>query len=222
MEDSQRAAELAKKHNIDVGLHINFTQKLTQQNSVRLLCDYHTRIARFLTKNKYNFLIYNPALRKQFEYVFQLQLAEFERLYGFLPSHIDGHHHMHLCTNMVIDAVIPTGQKVRRNPHFGRGEKSIPNRLYRMVIDKWLARRYLIADYFFSLEERINNGRLPSALALANTSIVEFETHPELESEYEWLMGNACARAIANLQKGTYAQLKFFVSPISNLSSKNG
>lgn len=207
MEDSQRAADLAREYSIDAGLHLNFTQELTQRIHGSLLCDYHDRIVGFLTGNKYNFLIYNPALRKQFEYVFQVQLEEFERLYGTSPSHIDGHHHMHLCANMLIETIIPEGQKVRRNFSFARGEKSSLNRMYRAVIDKWLARRYLMTDYLFSLSERIKTGRLARAFELAKVSCVELETHPELAEEFEWLMGNACVQAVSNLQRGTYAQL---------------
>ena len=207
MEDSQRAADLAREYSIDVGLHLNFTQELTHRNHNSLFCNYHDRIAGFLTRNKYNLLIYNPALRKQFEYVFQVQFDEFERLYGASPSHINGHHHMHLCTNMLLDTIIPIGQKVRRHFTFARGEKSSLNRIYRSVINKFLARRYLTTDYLFSLSERIKTGRLSRALELAKTSSVELETHPELGEEFEWLIGNACVQAVSNLEKGTYSQL---------------
>lgn len=221
MSDSQRAAELAREYNIDVGLHLNFTQELTQRINSSLLCDYHDRIAGFLTKNKYNFLIYNRALRRQFEYVFQAQIEEFERLYGTSPSHIDGHHHMHLCANMLIGSIIPKGQKVRRNFSFARREKSFLNRMYRAAIDKWLARRYLTADYLFSLSERIKTGRLARALELAKLWIVELETHPELVEDFEWLMGDACVQAFSSLQRRNYAQLKVSVYPGNSSSNKN-
>jgi predicted glycoside hydrolase/deacetylase ChbG (UPF0249 family) len=219
MEDSLRAAELANDCNLDVGLHLNFTQELSQRIHNSLFCDYHSRIVGFLNGKKYNFLIYNPALRKQFEYVFQVQLAEFEHLYGTSPSHIDGHHHMHLCANMLIKTILPKGQKVRRNFTFARGEKSLLNRMYRAGIDKWLARRYLTTDYLFSLADCMKNDRLVRALGLAKSAIVELQTHPALTEEFEWLMGDACIQAIANLQRGTYAQLN--ISNHSRNNSKN-
>jgi predicted glycoside hydrolase/deacetylase ChbG (UPF0249 family) len=221
MEDSQRAADLVREYSIDVGLHLNFTQELTERIHSSLLCDYHDRIIGFLTRTKYNFLIYNPILRKEFEYVFQVQLEEFERLYDMSPSHIDGHHHMHLCANMLIDSIIPEGQKVRRNFTFARGEKSLLNRMYRAAIDKWLVRRYLTADYLFSLSESIKTGRLGRALELSKTSSVELETHPELAGEYEWLMGNEWVQALSNLQRGTYAQLNTFLSRKNNSPMKD-
>lgn len=208
MDDSIRAADLAKESGIDMGLHLNFTQELTQKINNSLLYEYHDRILKFLTKNKYYFLIYNPALRKQFQYVFQLQLEEFEHLYGTSPLHINGHHHMHLCTNMLIKSIIPEGQKVRRNFSFERGEKSLLNRTYRATIDKWLSRKYFTTDYLFSLSERIKTGRLPRALELAKFASVELETHPEFDEEFVWLMGDDCFHAISGLQIGNYAQLK--------------
>jgi len=207
MEDSQRAADLAKEYGIDAGLHLNFTQKLTQRIHNLSFCDNHDRIVGFLNRNRYNFLIYNPLLRKQFEYVFKVQFEEFERLYGTSPSHIDGHHHMHLCANMVIETIIPEGQKVRKNFSFVRGEKSLLNRMYRAVIDEWLSRRYLTPDYLFSLSECIKSGRLERIFELSKTSNVELLTHPELVEDFEWLMGNKCIQAISNYQKGSYAQL---------------
>lgn len=207
MEDSQRAAYLAREHNIDVGLHLNFTQELTQLIHSSLLCDYHDHIVGFLTRNKYNFLIYNLALRNQFEYVFQVQLEEFKRLYGMSPSHIDGHHHMHLCTNMLIGGIIPAGQKIRRNFSYSRGEKSLLNSMYRSIINVWLSRRYLTTDFLFSLSECIKFGRLERAFELAKTSNVELETHPELTEEFECLMGSTFVQATSDLQKGTYYQL---------------
>ena len=197
MGDSQRAAALAKEYNLDVGLHLNFTEELTQPTPEPLLFEYHTRVRKYLTANGYNFLIYNPAIRKHVEYVFKAQIEEFERIYGASPSHIDGHHHMHLCANMLIGNMIPKGQKVRRNFTFARGEKSFPNRIYRAAIDRWLSKRHIITDYLFSLSECIKTDRLERALKLSTTSRVELETHPELPEEFEWLMGYA----ISNLQK---------------------
>jgi len=216
MEDSARAAELAGECGIDAGLHLNFTEKFTQSVHDALFSNYHNRIAGFLTRNNYNLLIYHPALRKQFHYVCRVQFEEFKRLYGVSPSHVDGHHHMHLCANMLVEPIIPRGLKVRRNFSFSRGEKSLPNRLYRALVDRWLGRRYLTPDYLFSLPQCLKTGRLERALGLAESSNVELETHPELTEEFEWLTGDACAVAISNLRKGSYAQLEASTRPGNN------
>jgi len=207
MDDSQRSAALAKEVDLDVGLHLNFTQEMTQLDLASSFVDCHTSIRRYLTKNNRNFLIYNPALKKPFEYVFKVQIDDFHRLYGKLPSHIDGHHHMHLCINMLIGNIIPKGQKLRRNFTFARGEKSFSKRLYRAIIDTWVTRHYLTTDYFFSLGECIRLCRLEKVLNLSNVSTVEIETHPEHDEEFEWLMGDHCLEAFSIHKRGTYAQL---------------
>ncbi len=53
-----------------------------------------------------------------FREVFAAQFEEFTRLYGRVPSRLDGHQHMHLCTNMLVDGLYPAGARVRRNLSF--------------------------------------------------------------------------------------------------------
>src|SRR5205085_5055511 len=102
MKDSERAAELAKDHNIDTGLHLNFTEPFSGESNSERLIESHRGIMQFLRSNKYAQLFYNPFLRKAFVYSCRAQLEEFVRLFGSLPSHIDGHHHMHLCGNILL------------------------------------------------------------------------------------------------------------------------
>src|SRR5205085_10113754 len=91
MKDSARAAALAKEHNIDTGLHLNFTEPFSGGSNADPLSDYHDRIVGFLRSNKYAQLLYNPLLRKAFSYSCRAQIDEFVRLFGTRPSHIDGH-----------------------------------------------------------------------------------------------------------------------------------
>src|SRR6266513_2908362 len=62
MEDSERAAELAKENDLDVELHLNFTDKFTANYYPGTLGNYHSKIDRFLRRNKYSQLLYNPFL----------------------------------------------------------------------------------------------------------------------------------------------------------------
>lgn len=128
MEDSERAAALANEAGVDVGLHLNLNERFTNAPNSEQLTEDHERVVRFLKCNKYCRLLYNPALRKVFPRVFRAQYEEFVRLYGKRPSHVDGHQHMHLCGNMLIEAIIPKGERVRRNHSFWLGKKSLLNR----------------------------------------------------------------------------------------------
>jgi predicted glycoside hydrolase/deacetylase ChbG (UPF0249 family) len=207
MADSERAAGLARTSRIDVGLHLNFTEEFNGQGVPALLSQYHKRIVRLLTRNRYASLMYYPGLRKQFQYVFAAQLEEFQRLYGVFPSHINGHHHMHLCANMLLGGIIAKGQKIRRTFSFRAGEKSPLNRAYRAMIDRWVLRRYRSTDFLFSLPSCRRSGRLDEVVKMAGTANVELETHPEVSEDYDYLMSDTFVQMIAPAQKGTYAGL---------------
>jgi predicted glycoside hydrolase/deacetylase ChbG (UPF0249 family) len=205
MQDSERAAELAKENELDVGLHLNFSEPFTGQNYCGKLGEYHGRTIRYLMGNKYAQLVYNPFLRKEFAWSYKVQAGEFVRLFGKPPSHIDGHHHMHLCANVLLSNVIPAGMKMRRNFSFWLGEKSLLNRTYRTVVDRWLVRRYRLADYFFDLTQCIQGKKLDRVAALAKSSNVELMTHPVSQVESEYLMSDEFCTVLQRLEIGGYA-----------------
>ena len=207
MEDSARAAGMARKFGIDVGLHLNFSEDWTGMISPASLSEAHRRISRFLRKSRFASLFYNPILRRDFHDVFRAQLDEFLRLYGAAPSHFDGHHHMHLCANVLIDGLISKGQKVRRNFSFAANEKSFLNRAYRWLIDRWLLRRYRCTDFLFALSPRLQTEGLGRIITLASERNVELETHPENSGEFVWLTGTSCTTALSSVSKGSYADL---------------
>lgn len=198
---------------MDVGLHLNLTQTIDQVIDNKPLLSYHHQIKKFLTFRKYSFLIYNPALCQAFDYVSKIQIEEFVRIFGDVPTHIDGHHHMHLCTNMVIKAVIPRGYIVRRNFTYSCGQKNWLNRAYRLFIDNILKRKYYLTDFLFSFIERKKNGLLSDDLKLAARFYVELQTHPESEIEMKWLKAHSFTTEIEHLDKGNFAKLnKLFMA----------
>lgn len=205
MSDSERSAELAKENEVDAGLHLNFSEPFTDGRCPRGLRDCHNRIVRFLKRNKYAQIFYNPSLRKEFGYSYHAQAEEFVRLFGRTPSHIDGHHHMHLCVNLLFSKVIPTGTKVRRNFSFWPWEKSYVNRTYRRLVDHWLARRYQLTDYFFDLTQCIAENKLGRVTSLAKSSTVELMTHPIVPQEAEHLMSDEFYVMLKCLNVGGYA-----------------
>ena len=205
MEDSERAAELAKENDLDVGLHLNFDEPFTGGNSPAELREHHGRAIRYLMVNKYTQLVYNPFLRREFAYSYEAQAAEFVRLYGKPPSHIDGHHHMHLCANILLSKLIPAGIKMRRNFSFWPGEKSLLNRTYRALVDRWLARRYRLTDYFFDLAQCLQGNKLDRVATLAKSNNVELMTHPIVRMESEFLMSDEFLEMLQHLDVGSYA-----------------
>ena len=194
MEDSERAADLARRHGVDTGLHLNLTTEFSSAACPSPLRERQRKLARFLRAFCVCPAIFHPGLATAFEYVVQAQLEEYEKLYCQAASRIDGHHHMHLCANVQFQKLLPAGTIVRRNFSFAPGEKSALNRRYRLWQDCRLARRHRITDFFFSLLPIGRPGRLEEIVALANRFSVEIETHPVNGDEFEFLTGGAWTR----------------------------
>lgn len=207
MEDSERAAELAGQHNMDVGLHLNLGENFSGKGMTEKLSRQHASIVRFLRCNKYALILYNPFLRRQFHDDYCAQLEEFLRLYGRPPSHVNGHLHDHLSTNMLVGKFIPPGTKVRRSFTFFAGERGSLNMAYRKMVDRSLARRYVLTDSFFSLKYSLKTGKVPRIAELARNAKVELMVHPENPPEYDFLMGNGFGEIFSGIKLANFAEL---------------
>jgi predicted glycoside hydrolase/deacetylase ChbG (UPF0249 family) len=152
--------------------------------------EHQRRLQCFLLRNRLARVFFHPGLAGSFEYVIAAQLEEFQKLYGVAPDRIDGHHHMHLCANVVFGELMPAGTLVRRNFSFSASEKSWMNRLYRRSIDKRLERRHRQVDYLFSLAPVNPADRLQRIFSLSRHAVVELETHPINAEEFRFL--NSC------------------------------
>lgn len=193
MDDSERAAGLAREHRIDAGLHLNLTCAFTAPGVPSRLLEHQRIVIRFLRLKRYARVGFNPLLMNSFEYATRAQIDEFERLYGAPPSRVDGHHHMQLCANVLAQKLLPKNAIIRRNQCFAPGEMSALNRWYRRLQDRHIARHYRTSDYFFDLSP-IEPKRLRRILALARESNVEIATHPDIPEEYAFLMRGDFAR----------------------------
>jgi hypothetical protein len=194
MEDSERAAGIAQERGIDAGLHLNFTTPFTARDCPAALVERQGELARRLLRHRLSQVVFYPWLMRSFEYVVSAQRDEFCRLYGAAPERLDGHHHMHLCANVLLGRLLPPGTVVRRNTSFPWGEKSWANRFYRQISDHLLARRHRLTDFFFSLSPLEPAGRLQRIFSLARRFVVELETHPLSSEEYRVLTGGEIFR----------------------------
>lgn len=199
MADSERAAGLARAARLPVGLHLNLSEPFTADVGPELRAS-HARVCRFLRSGKYALLLYHPFLATDFARVVEAQFAEFRRLYGREPAHVDGHQHMHLCANVLLQRLLPAGARVRRSFSFARGQKSALNRWYRAGVDRTLTRRHRLVDQFFSLTQQLKAGRLDVVAALACEGDVELMAHPAWPHEYDYLMGDAFATLLRRLR----------------------
>ena len=196
MEDSERAAAIARERRMEVGLHLNLTTAFSASGCPGRLVQGQQRLARYLGRHRLSRLVFHPGLAQPFADVVAAQLDEFQRLYGVAPDRIDGHHHMHLCANVLLAGLLPAGAMVRRSFSFQVGEKSLGNIAYRRLVDRVLARRHRLVDFFFALAPLTPSSRLQRIFELARRFVVEVETHPANPDEYRFLLeGDMCSQS---------------------------
>src|SRR5262249_37106876 len=102
MADSERAAVLARDAGVDAGLHLHLTTPFSAPNCPPDLLVRQRELTSYLRRHSLAQVVFHPGLTRSFEYVVNAQLDEFMRLYGAEPARLDGHHHMHLCANVVL------------------------------------------------------------------------------------------------------------------------
>lgn len=204
MEDSTRAATMAREAGVDAGLHLNFTAPFSAKGTPNKLAEHQFRLMKYLRGSRLNQVIFHPGLANSFQYVTQAQLAEFNRIYGSAPLRLDGHHHMHLCANVIFGKLLPAGTMVRRNFSFQPGEKSLMNRKYREFVDRRLTRRHSLTDYLYSLAPLESRERVQRVFSLSRHSLVEVETHPAVKEEQRFLIAGEFLRFVHDLPLATH------------------
>ena len=204
MQDSRRAANLAATAGLETGLHLNLSEPFDAPFLPGRLQEYHMPIVRYYRSGRWATLLYNPYLKKHIDYVFKAQYDEYSRLFDAEPIKLDGHHHMHLSMNIIIDNLIPNGMSVRRNYSFAPGEKNLFNRTYRRIIDAWLVRHFLCSDAFFSIKPFYEPERIKRIVRLALLNNIELMTHPEDNTEYNFLLSSKYRQLIEGIPRGTY------------------
>jgi predicted glycoside hydrolase/deacetylase ChbG (UPF0249 family) len=191
MEDSERAAELALREELPVGLHLNLVQPLTGADVPAPARERHAALAR---ANREGFSharlwLYDPRLAAATRAAVSDQLARFHELYGREPTHVDGHRHFHIAPNA--RRVLPRGIRVRGSYTYLPGERPAASRALRRLRNALIARRFATTDWFFDLRElhpALGGDMLDDKLGLAASASVEVMTHPGRRDEYDVLM----------------------------------
>jgi predicted glycoside hydrolase/deacetylase ChbG (UPF0249 family) len=211
MSDARRAAELALEHRRPIGLHLNLTQPFdapdvksaVRERQIRL-CAHFARLSvrRWM-------LSWKPATHTLVADGIRDQLEEFERLYGVGPTHVDSHHHVHVCPDVFLSSALERGVRVRQTLSplpAARGATTLPRRLKHML----LARRFTTTSYFWGARELTgSDGSIPiaDAVRLARTETVEIMVHPSFADEFEVLHSEPWLDAIRAAPLGPYSLL---------------
>lgn len=209
MQDSGRAAQLAQNNNIPVGFHLNFTEPLSQNSIPTRLLKRHETLMAFFLKHKYARVLYAPSLTEDIDYCFKAQYDQFSALYQKSPTHIDGHHHIHLCSNLVFGNILPKGCKLRRSFTFTQKESNLINSMYRKLVDFIIARKHITVHYFTSLGTDDNSiiTRLDHVDKMPINYNVELMVHVDIISQYLFLKTDLYFNLISKIPKGSYETL---------------
>jgi predicted glycoside hydrolase/deacetylase ChbG (UPF0249 family) len=208
MEDSHRAAALARAHGLPVGLHLNLTMTYTDAQSSALAKEHQARLAELYSTASRPHRSLHPAALHLVRDCVEDQLQEFHRLYGGPPTHIDGHNHAHLSTNVLLSRGLPRGIRLRRAQNWPRAT-TIGGRLGRRARDATLA-GFRTTRWFTSIRTAhpaLGGHGLTELLDLSRDASVEIMVHPGWDDERNALHDPDWEQALRGRPLGSYAQL---------------
>ena len=208
MQDSERAAALAGDSPVEFGLHLNFTELPTGTGAPSLVCRHLERVRRFLSLHRLAPALFNPRLQHSFRILVEAQREEYERLYRTVPVFYNGHHHMHLCANVLLGGLIPRASRIRTTFTFESGEKSLLNRAYRRILTRWV-RSALHVDRLVSFDTADSRpGAPPPADAqVADPGRRDWRRTPSRGGEAAFLLGESYQGMLAGARLGGFRAL---------------
>lgn len=207
MEDSERAVEVARGSDLEIGVHLNMTEAFTASRAPEQLRGAHAKVARYLRGFRYAEAIYHPFLRSAFRQLVEVQWKEFLRLYGRAPSFVNGHHHSHLCANVLAGRLVPRQSRVRTPFTFTAGQKGKLSIWYRRRVASRLKRDFTTPDSLYSIEPIQDHKRISRIVKESLERDVELEVHPEVEEQETFLLGNQFRTLLGGAKLGTFELL---------------
>ncbi len=217
MPDSERAAELASRAGLPVGLHINLTEPFPDPRTPAHARERQRRVAARLGgagsdghrgTARLRKWLYDPAIRADVDQAIADQLQSFEALYGKAPTHFDGHNYVDLCPNVFLSRSIPAGSFMRNSLDCYPLERSAKG-LLRALRQRLRTRRLRSTRYLLHIAQlRLDETEAPDPrLRLARDAPVEVMGHPDDEAELAAFMSPAWERVMGEYRLGSFADL---------------
>jgi chitin disaccharide deacetylase len=210
MKDSDRAAEIARREHLPVGLHLNLIEPFSATDVPEAVAATQRRVAERLRQTGIGTQLYHPGWSADFERCISDQLARFHELYGRPPTHVDGHRHMHLVPNALLARALGSVRRCRppvnrtpyESPSYKRAARAAWRRLVRL--------RFLTTDWCFSvrsLHPELGGAGVEERLDRATTGSVELFVHPGYTDELPLLRSADWRERLGRYRRGTYAEL---------------
>lgn len=217
MPDSDRAAEIATRRGLPVGLHINLTEPFSDPATPPEVRERQRRVAgRFAGAGRDGHpgtarlrkWLYDPTIGAEVDRAIADQVERFEALYGRAPTHFDGHNYVDLCPNVFLSRAIPAGSVIRNSLDCYPLERSAKGvlRAFRQYLR---TRRLRSTGYLLHIAElRLGDGEDPDPrLRLAHNTSVEVMGHLDDEAELALLMSPTWGRVLSEHKLGSFADV---------------
>jgi chitin disaccharide deacetylase len=210
MEDSCRAAEMARREGIPVGLHLNLIEPFSAADVPEAVAATQRRVVERLRHRGIDTRLFHPGWSADFERCIGDQLARFHELYGHPPTHIDGHQHMHLVPNALLARALGSVGRCRRPVNRRSTESRAHKRAFNAALARLMRPRFVTTEWCFSirsLHPGLGGSHSDGRLALARDHSVEVMVHPGWEDERAVLLAPDWRDRLATFRRGSYADL---------------
>jgi chitin disaccharide deacetylase len=208
MADSERAAEIARARDLPIGLHLNLTLPFDGSDVPPRVRERQATLVKHFRHLSLRRWTYSPWVGGDVREAIADQLERFRVLYGREPTHLDSHHHAHVCLDVL--QRLPRGTKVRTT--HSRTESALaPAAVARSIKRAAIRRRFVAPDYLFSIRSlypEFGGSGLERVLALADSSSVEIMVHPQWSDEQRLLMSDAWLSELAGHRLGSFESLR--------------
>jgi chitin disaccharide deacetylase len=209
MRDSLRAASLASRESLPVGLHLNLMEPFSDLSAPSDVRNLQSWVAsRYRTGYRRRWLPAGELFLAAHRCI-EDQLSAFRELYGE-PTHVDGHQHGHLSSAALWALGSEKDRPIRRGFTFRPSDKGLLKRTVRRGFNRSLDIRFKTTDEFHSLHAlhpRLGGHGLEDIVRLAQSRSVEIMVHPAIPEEYEILMSNEWANVVSGAPLGSYLDL---------------
>lgn len=206
MSDSDRAAGVAVERGLPIGLHLNLTLPLNGTLTPEAALARQHELTTYLARDTWSKTKLRGAEAQLVGEVVAEQLERFRELYGE-PTHVDGHHHVHL--HPAAQAAIPAELPVRpplRHPRKAAGRMT---REERAVHKRFLAPRWAFA---FEHVHPALGGYGLDALGRADSEVLEVMAHPT-DGQHDALAADPWRRALERFKLGSYRTFSALFGP---------
>jgi hypothetical protein len=203
MRDTSRAVTFARERGMPVGLHLNLTLPFDGDHVPERVREQQARLTGMFDARSWSQVdLRHRAPDPQIREAVRHQLGSFRAQFGE-PTHIDGHHHIHLHPAVLV--CLPTDLPIRPPLTPPARVEAKPDRRGRFV-----RKTFGGPDRCVSLQQIHPSlgGTGLELLAVAHKRVLEVMVHAQIDEEREALESDEWRAALASLELGSYREFQ--------------